>query len=299
MKDMKKMKKVMLLLLALSVGSMLAGCGKGKKIDPEKYVSAYLKASLNGDVADMAELSGQKKEDLEKEYEKSIQAIQTQLEGVASIEEGDGQKITDACKKLLASTKYEVAGSKEDEKGNYTVDVKVQPSDVMNVLMKKSFELGEAGVDNMGDTIVQAIEAAVDEQSYGDEKTYQIKITKDSKGRYSIDQNDAAAVIKGLFDEAEDILKPSGKVYDNPYFNWTKAEWDTASEEEKNNCCLAIMQDLGGYTDEQMALIDVNDETIQGALQNMKDGITLSYSGGAEISIGDYVELIRQSGTME
>ena len=59
------------------------------------------------------------------------------------------------------------------------------------------------------------------------------------------------------------------------------------------------MQDLGGYTDEQMALIDVNDETIQGALQNMKDGITLSYSGGAEISIGDYVELIRQSGTME
>lgn len=296
---MKRLKKVMLVLLVLSVGSLLAGCRKGKEIDPEKYVSAYLKANLSGDVADMAELSGQKKEDLEKEYNKSIEDLQSALESVASIGEGNGEKITDVCKKLLSSAKYEVKGSKKDDKGNYTVDVEVQPSDVMNVLMQKSFELGMEGIDDMGDALIQAMEAAVADQSYGDAQTYQIKITKDSKGVYSIDETDAAAVIKGMFAETDDVLKPSGKVYDNPYFNWTKTEWDAASEEEKSNCCLAIMQDLGGYSDEQMATIDLNNAEVQSAIQDMKDGITLSYSGGAEISIGDYVELIRKSGAIE
>ena len=75
--------------------------------------------------------------------------------------------------------------------------------------------------------------------------------------------------------------------------NWTKTEWEAASEEERTQCCLALVQEMQGLTDEEMAMIDLNDETIQQGIQQMKDGLDLSFENGMNVSIGDYAAIVQ------
>ena len=70
-------------------------------------------------------------------------------------------------------------------------------------------------------------------------------------------------------------------------------EWNGASEEEKAQCCLAILQTLQGLSDEDIAGLDLNDPNVQTAIEQMKDAVDLTYSGGTQISIGDYVEMVK------
>ena len=46
-------------------------------------------------------------------------------------------------------------------------------------------------------------------------------------------------------------------------------------------------------TDEEMAMIDLNDETIQQGIQQMKDGLDLSFENGMNVSIGDYAAIVQ------
>ena len=87
-----------------------------------------------------------------------------------------------------------------------------------------------------------------------------------------VDDEDLQTVVFGMFEEASNVFEGSGKVYDNPYFNWKKAEWDAAPDEEKSQCCLAIVQYLYGFTDDQMATVDLNDANIQSSIQQIKEG---------------------------
>ena len=97
--------------------------------------------------------------------------------------------------------------------------------------------------------------------------------------------------------EMEELLTqmytPSGTVYDNPYLNWTSEEWNAASDEEKTQCCLAMVQEIQGLSDEDIAALDVNDPSIQNGIQQIKDGLDISFSSGMNVSIGDYLEMIK------
>lgn len=298
---MGKFKKMKVLLLMLVSVMLLSACGLGKKEITEdaakKYVDAYFKASLRGDVEDYVKLTGESKEAVQKQYEDSLQRIEDQMGGITGTDADFAENYTQACKKMLASTKYEVGKAAKDEEGNYTVEVKAYPSDVMTVMFNKLVQMADSG--NLGEVMVQALNDAVKEQSFGEAVSYQVSVDKDTEGTYLLDTSEANAVVTGLFAELDTLMQASGKVYDNAYLNWTRIEWMAAAEDEKTMCCIAMVQYLMGLSDEQMAGVDPSNPDMLIGIQQMKDGIDLTFSTPTEISIGDYADYIKGTGVFQ
>ena len=297
--QMKKWKSRLALALAVVLLiPVLAGCGR-KELDGVKVVEAYLKAQTKGEFDDYAKLTGTDEKKLKKEYERTLDEMTEIFEEVEIFDVDFGENFRKEIKNILSTVKYDVVSSQKDEDDNYVVDVDVYPSDIFGLMFAKVMEAAKTTEDTaeLGDMMLQAFRDAVEEQSYGDAVRFQIHIiyNEDAK-QYEISQEDTEELAMSFYDlegAMENLLAPSGTVYDNPYFNWTVTEWNAAPEEEKTQCCLAIIQDAWGLSDEDIAGIDINDPEIQAAIQQMKDGIDISYSGGANISIGDYVELIK------
>lgn len=297
---MKKWKRSLALVLAVVLlMPVLAGCGR-REIDGVKAVEAYLKAQTKGEFGDYAELTGTDEQELKDAYEESLDDVMSIFEEVDLFKVDFGDSVKEEVKKILGSVKYEVISSEKDGDDDYVVDVDVYPSDVFGLAFGKLIEASKTvggDTEMVGDLMIQAFSDAVAEQSYGEAVRCQIHINYDEASKqYSINETDAQALAENFFDlegALENLFAPSGTVYDNPYFNWTLTEWNAASEEEKAQCCLAILQSLQGLSDEDMAGIDLNDPNVQTAIEQMKDAVDLTYSGGTQISIGDYVEMVK------
>ena len=124
-------------------------------------------------------------------------------------------------------------------------------------------------------------------------------VNKDIKD-YEINQEDIRKILEdfysmeGVMEDLLDLYEPSGTVYDNPYLNWSAEEWNAASEDEKTQCCLSLVQELYGFSDEEMANIDLDSADAQIGLQAIKDGLDMNFQGfGAQMKIGDYMEFLR------
>ena len=260
----------------------------------------YLKAIMTGDVEDYSKLNGESQEDLEKQYEEILDSFKENMSGGSVFVEDSAEQYVNSSKKMLSSTKYEVGQAKKDEDGNYHVEVKVYPSDVLNVFMAKCVEsLTSTGLDaESGSVMAEAMDKAVDEQSFGEAVSYQMRVNKGTDGQYALDMNDVQPVVYGMFEEMNDIFD-SSKVYENPYFNWKKADWEGTSEEERTQCCLAMLQYMLELTDEEMEIVNQNIEEIQDEIGNMKEGIDLGYSRNVDFSIGSYLEVIMSMGNFE
>lgn len=295
----KRMRGLSVFLIAVMVLTLLAGCGK-KEIDPEAAVDAYLRAELKGDFDDYAKLMNVDVEELEEEYNESISELTDMLEEADMFGSEFSDEFTEKVKQMMALAKFEVTGSSKDEDGNYTVDVTTYPSDVYALYFENVMDAAQdAAYDADGDyseMFLNALDDAIADQSYGEASEFQMYITyNEDKDKYHIEEADGVELFEAFF-ETEDVLgqffEASGTVYDNPYFNWGPDEWNAASDDEKTQCCLAIVQEIYGFTDEEMATVDLSDATIQQAVEQMKSGIDLSFSSGMNITIGDYVEII-------
>lgn len=299
---MEKVKKILMAALTMVLCmSMMAGCGK-KELDAAKAVDAYLRAETKGEFDDYAEMVGEDKEELKKEYDERLDEVEAMFDEVEALGVDFGDDFVGELKNLLAGVKYEVVGAQKEGDG-YLVDVDVNPSDAMSLFIKNVMQAAKetSDLDAIGDAMVQALRDAIAQQSYGEAKRYQVHLdyNKDKK-MYEINESDIADLSADFFDldvDVEELLSqmytPSGTVYDNPYLNWTMEDWNAASEDEKTQCCLEMAKEMQGLSDEDMAALDLNDASIQAAIQQIKDGVDLSYSSGMNISIGDYVELAK------
>ncbi len=299
---MERVKRILAAVLtAVLLAALLAGCGK-KELDAAKAVDAYLKAYTKGEFDDYAEIVGEDKEELKKGYDKALDDVKAMFDEVETLGVDFGDEFTSEIKNLLAGVKYEVIGAKKEEDG-YVVDVDVSPSDVLSLFLKNVMQAAQSvsDPDGIGDAMIQALKDAVAQQGYGEAKRHQVHIDyNEDEKMYEINDSDVAALSVDFFDmdvEMEELLTqmytPSGTVYDNPYLNWTSEEWNAASDEEKTQCCLAMVQEIQGLSDEDIAALDVNDPSIQNGIQQIKDGLDISFSSGMNVSIGDYLEMIK------
>lgn len=292
------MKNLPVVLVVVLLISSLAGCGR-KELDAAKAVDAYLRAELKGEFDDYAELVGEDKEDLQKEYDEMINDAMQIFEEIEFLDVDFGDDFAAEVKNLLASAKYDVIGSQKDDDGNYVVDVEVSPSDVFVLFFGKVMDAAKStdGMDAIGDAVLKALQDSIAEQTYGDPTSYQVHIVynEDAK-QYEINEDDVEAMsvnfftTEGLLDQ---LYAPSGTVYDDPYLNWTADDWNAASEDEKTQCCLSLVREINGFTEEDMAMIDITDPSVQSMIDQLKDGVDLSFSSGINISMGDYVQIIK------
>lgn len=300
---MKKWRKVFAMaLVAMLVVTSMTACGGKKEIDASAAVDAYLKAETKGEFGEYAKLTGEDEAELKEEYEETLDEVTEMFAAAETLGIDFGDDMREEFKNLLASVKYEVKDAKQDDEGNYVVDVDVYPSDVISLFFAKvmSAVQGVSDTDELGDMILQEFKAAVAEQSYGDPVTYQVHLDYNEESKqYEINESDIDALAADFYsfdDNLENLMSqmytPTGKDYGNVYLNWTYEDWSAASEEEKTQCCLAMTQAINGLTDEEMAMIDVNDPTVQEGVQAIKDGIEMSYSSGMDLSMGDYMEVV-------
>ena len=130
---MKRYKKIII----LAVGNLLvlSAWSKQPDFDAKSYVQSSLDAYYHGDYKDYANLLEISEKDAKKEIEEDFnESIQQQFDDSDNITD---KGIADYAKKLVEVkklAKYKVQDEKKDEDGNYTVSVKVEPSDVFQTL---------------------------------------------------------------------------------------------------------------------------------------------------------------------
>ena len=141
---MQKKNCVLCISIGIIVCILLSACSRQPDFDAKSYVQSSLDAYYHGEYKDYANLLEISEKDAKKEIEEDFnESIQQQFDDSDNITD---KGIADYAKKLVEVkklAKYKVQDEKKDEDGNYTVSVKVEPSDVFQTLQQSSAEVSK------------------------------------------------------------------------------------------------------------------------------------------------------------
>lgn len=299
--------KQLVLLLCLVI--ILCGCQKKEAKEPPVDAKGFVRITLDcffkGETEAYAKFLDISKEEAQQEYEAEIDSVLKEANLAEVFPEGLTGDFRGEIVKLLALAKYEVKDSKKEANGNYEVTVAASPSDFYPVFFSQfpsylSAAMQGAYSDEQAvlNAMTQMWESALQKQTYGEPIEMKVGITKGEDNNYNLNEEDLTALMSSLFVIPENIIEPSGTVYNSPYLNWVYAEWTAASDEEKTNSCLASLQFLTDLPEDQMALIKEglagNAELLQ-AVEEMKTGIEMSLSSSPKLSIGDFISMLKNA----
>ena len=204
---MKRYKKIII----LAVGNLLvlSACSRQLDFDAKSYVQSSLDAYYHGDYKDYANLLEISEKDAKKEIEEDFnESIQQQFDDSDNITD---KGIADYAKKLVEVkklAKYKVQDEKKDEDGNYTVSVKVEPSDVFQTLQQSSAEVSKEKIaQGMKETdpgvfasvLTESVQKSIDKNSYGDPMTVTVKVEKNHSGTYEMSETERSKLETAMF----------------------------------------------------------------------------------------------------
>ena len=204
---MKRYKKIII----LAVGNLLvlSACSKQPDFDSKSYVQSSLDAYYHGDYKDYANLLEISEKDAKKEIEEDFnESIQQQFDDSDNI---TNKGIADYAKKLVEVkklAKYKVQDEKKDEDGNYTVSVKVEPSDVFQTLQQSSAEVSKEKIaQGMKETdpgvfasvLTESVQKSIDKNSYGEPVTVTVKVEKNHSGTYELSETERNKLETAMF----------------------------------------------------------------------------------------------------
>ena len=206
---MKRYKKIII----LAVGNLLvlSACSRQLDFDAKSYVQSSLDAYYRGDYKDYANLLEISEKDAKKEIEEDFnESIQQQFDDSDNITD---KGIADYAKKLVEVkklAKYKVQDEKKDEDGNYTVSVKVEPSDVFQTLQQSSAEVSKEKIaQGMKETdpgvfasvLTESVQKSIDKNSYGAPVTVTVKVSveKDNSGKYGLSDTEMSKLETAMF----------------------------------------------------------------------------------------------------
>ena len=204
---MKRYKKIII----LAVGNLLvlSACSRQLDFDAKSYVQSSLDAYYHGDYKDYANLLEISEKDAKKEIEEDFnESIQQQFDDSDNITD---KGIADYAKKLVEVkklAKYKVQDEKKDEDGNYTVSVKVEPSDVFQTLQQSSAEVSKEKIaQGMKETdpgvfasvLTESVQKSIDKNSYGEPVTVTVKVEKNYSGTYELSETERNKLETAMF----------------------------------------------------------------------------------------------------
>ena len=208
---MKRYKKIII----LAVGNLLvlSACSRQPDFDAKSYVQSSLDAYYHGDYKDYANLLEISEKDAKKEIEEDFnESIQQQFDDSDNITD---KGIADYAKKLVEVkklAKYKVQDEKKDEDGNYTVSVKVEPSDVFQTLQQSSAEVSKEKIaQGMKETdpgvfasvLTESVQKSIDKNSYGEPVTVTVKVEKNHSGTYELSETERSKLETAMFPTTE------------------------------------------------------------------------------------------------
>ena len=185
---------VMLIIISLTA------CSSPKDFNAKSYVQSSLDAEYHREYTDYANLMEISEEDVKKQVEEDFnESIRQQFASSDNITEEEIAAYTEKMAEVKKMAKYKVQDEKKDEDGNYTISVKVEPSDVFQTLQQSSAEVSKEKIaQGMKETdpgvfasvLTESVQKSIDKNSYGDPVTVTVKVEKNHSGTYDLSETE-------------------------------------------------------------------------------------------------------------
>lgn len=196
-------------ILAIACALALAGCGgMSEEQRLSTYVQGYLDLTYKDQINDdFLEIAGISEEEAEQQYQDGLDVeVQFFIDGIATIEyptEEIETAIRDMYEEIYSHSSYTVGAASELDSGNYAVEVKVQPIDIMTNFTPEDFQnvftqvLAERGVtDNFALYSMSEEEYASADQEYANRLVAMIEEKIPSIG-YTEEKSLAVQIVDG------------------------------------------------------------------------------------------------------
>ena len=194
---------VMLIIISLTA------CSSPKDFNAKSYVQSSLDAEYHREYTDYANLMEISEEDVKKQVEEDFnESIRQQFASSDNITEEEIAAYTEKMAEVKKLAKYKVQDEKKDEDGNYTVSVKVEPSDVFQTLQQISAEVSKEKIaQGMKETdpgvfasvLTESVQKSIDKNSYGDSVTVTVKVEKNHSGTYELSETERSKLETAMF----------------------------------------------------------------------------------------------------
>ena len=152
-------------------------------------------------------------EDVKKQVEEDFnKSIRQQFTSSDNITEEEIAAYTEKMAEAKKLAKYKVQDEKKDEDGNYTVSVKVEPSDVFQTLQQSSAEVSKEKIaQGMKETdpgvfasvLTESVQKSIDKNSYGDPVAVTVKVEKNHSGTYELSETERSKLETAMFPTRE------------------------------------------------------------------------------------------------
>lgn len=206
---MVKEKKMASIVIVSLLFVLLCACSKQPDFDAKSYVKSSLDAEYHREYADYANLMEISEKDAKKQIEEDFnESIRQQFASSDNITEEEITAYTEKMAEVKKLAKYKVQDEKKDEDGNYTVSVKVEPSDVFQTLQQSSAEVSkEKSAQGMKETdpgvfasvLTESVQKSIDKNSYGDPVTVTVKVEKNHSGTYELSETERSKLETAMF----------------------------------------------------------------------------------------------------
>ena len=198
---------VMLIIISLTA------CSSPKDFNAKSYVQSSLDAEYHREYTDYANLMEISEEDVKKQVEEDFnESIRQQFASSDNITEEEIAAYTEKMAEVKKLAKYKVQDEKKDEDGNYTISVKVEPSDVFQTLQQSSAEVSKEKIaQGMKETdpgvfasvLTESVQKSIDKNSHGEPVTVTVKVEKNHSGTYELSETERSKLETAMFPTTE------------------------------------------------------------------------------------------------
>ena len=188
---MKRLQKYIVIFGTAMLCVGFSACSKQSDFDAKSYVKSSLDAEYHREYTDYANLM---------EISEDVSSDNITEEEIAAY--------TEKMAEVKKVAKYKVQDEKKDEDGNYTVSVKVEPSDVFQTLQQSSAEVSKEKIaQGMKETdpgvfasvLTESVQKSIDKNSYGDPVTVTVKVEKNHSRTYELSETERSKLETAMF----------------------------------------------------------------------------------------------------
>ena len=201
---MKNVRTIVMLIII-----SLTACSSPEDFNAKSYVQSSLDAEYHREYTDYANLMEISEEDVKKQVEEDFnESIRQQFASSDNITEEEIAAYTEKMAEVKKLAKYKVQDEKKDEDGNYTVSVKVEPSDVFQTLQQSSAEVSKEKIaQGMKETdpgvfasvLTESVQKSLEKNSYGKTVTVKVSVEKDNSGKYGLSDTEMNKLEAAVF----------------------------------------------------------------------------------------------------
>ena len=188
---MKRLQKYIVIFGTAMLCVGFSACSKQSDFDAKSYVKSSLDAEYHREYTDYANLM---------EISEDVSSDNITEEEIAAY--------TEKMAEVKKVAKYKVQDEKKDEDGNYTVSVKVEPSDVFQTLQQSSAEVSKEKIaQGMKETdpgvfasvLTESVQKSIDKNSYGEPVKVTVKVEKKHSGTYELSETERSKLETAMF----------------------------------------------------------------------------------------------------